>query len=506
MSFTPSLPRPFSLNWRDAYKCDDKDYPRFSSYQAPGKGPTLFIQESFKLSSGQSVDTSEFPSFGYWANQPINEIPQSITVTGFLRGLDYINDRNALWQALQIETSDDECGYLEIPTWGRFPVVVKTYDVEEATKAKGQCSISITFVRAGLSGDSRLYESSNQLIQENVEDTTAEFKEKAIKQFESELIVYNDRYSPNLRVKKTNNDSTLARGAGNNEPAAGLTRSAPAGFTKSAGNNEPAGSTGSADDDETTGFIGSAGNNEPVTYRSARAIDNQMLLSGLADIKNKLTKIVGRMQGHQSQLNDMTNTAAQIIILLDQGIRNPEQLSRSLFEAVEAMIVLVKSIQNSVDDSVKFFTVKDNIRNMLLLFLVSDKFELKEKAITEAQRITKKEVENLYKMISYFASALLLAELETTYQKHKNFWDLFIRLENSINQSNPEIYAAIEKIRISVSKTLIEKESDVELSMPVDLPIPVLVLASYLGCPEEKIRDLNNVADSFICKGNMIYV
>ena len=89
----PDLPKPASENWREAYgsTTDGRAYTPSDSqakttYQAPNGKPVQFIYESMKLSGGLSVDTAEYPFFGFWSSAALNEKPQGITVSGFVRG------------------------------------------------------------------------------------------------------------------------------------------------------------------------------------------------------------------------------------------------------------------------------------------------------------------------------------------------------------------------------------------------------------------------------------
>lgn len=154
------LPAPTSENWRSAYGAVKGDgdkrllyrpsgSPSQTSYQAPQKTPVPFIYDSMKLSGGSSVDTAEFPFFGLWSSTPLNEKPHGLTVSGFLRGDNYIKTRNALVEALRIPATDDDPGYLSLPLWGRFPVIVVDWDIEESSKESGQCKVQLTFTRAG---------------------------------------------------------------------------------------------------------------------------------------------------------------------------------------------------------------------------------------------------------------------------------------------------------------------------------------------------------------------
>lgn len=153
--FDISLPGLYKENWREAYRSDKEDAPRLSSYQAPENEPIPFIYKSLDFSGGQSVDTSEYPFFGLWSNETLNKKPQTITVHGFLRGEYYLQQRTAFIDALMVPTSDDSPGFFDHPLWGRFKVVVENYNIQETANESGQCEISLTLKRAGVSLDTR---------------------------------------------------------------------------------------------------------------------------------------------------------------------------------------------------------------------------------------------------------------------------------------------------------------------------------------------------------------
>ena len=150
MRFNPALPLPYSEEWRSAYSYNEGDSPRLSAYQPPGGDPVPFIMENIRLSGGQAVDKAEYPSHGLWSNTSLNEKPHTITINGFVRGDRYIRNRNALVEALRVTTDDVNTGFIDLPLWGRFPVVVESYEVEEKAKENGQCKVSLTFTRAGV--------------------------------------------------------------------------------------------------------------------------------------------------------------------------------------------------------------------------------------------------------------------------------------------------------------------------------------------------------------------
>jgi prophage DNA circulation protein len=149
------MPGLYKDKWREAYRSDKDDSPRLSNYQSPDGQPIPFIYKSLDFSGGQSVDTAEYPFFGLWSNESLNQKTQTITVHGFLRGEYYLQQRAALIDALMIPTSDDSPGFFDHPLWGRFKVVVESYNIQEAADENGQCEISLTLKRAGVSLETR---------------------------------------------------------------------------------------------------------------------------------------------------------------------------------------------------------------------------------------------------------------------------------------------------------------------------------------------------------------
>ena len=57
-----------------------------------------------------------------------------------------------------------------------------------------------------------------------------------------------------------------------------------------------------------------------------------------------------------------------------------------------------------------------------------------------------------------------------------------------------------------MSRELSARELDAEQYKTFDVPLPLLYIAHYLGCDEAKLRELNDIADSFAVKGGVAYV
>jgi prophage DNA circulation protein len=425
VSFDPALPSPYKEDWREAYRYDNDDTPRLSTYQAPGGTPIPFVLDNNRLSGGQSVDTAEYPFFGLWSNTPLNEKPQAITIAGFIRGDTYIKNRNALVAALRKITTDDAPGYLDLPLWGRFPVVVVDFNIEEKGQENGQCAVSLTLTRAGVTTTERWKfegesEGKTAIAAKAVED-------EAVNQFEKKL-----------------------------EDGA-----------------------------------------DPVT-----------LSTGFNKLKETLISAVGRVQGGESQLNNMTKAVMGISTLLAQGIQSPKDIAQALFSGAAGIVTGIFEIKNSVEETVAYFRTRDNVKNALIQFLAKNDFKLNTQALTARQQITKEASENIYRTMAYCAAGQILVRIESaTYQQTKGYWALYERLEASIDQSDPAMYGAIRNMRIATAQELTTRNLAAELQRTIPKPVPLLYLAHYLACDEEKLRQLNpGIADSFALKGIITYV
>jgi prophage DNA circulation protein len=437
--FDASLPEPYQENWREAYRREAGESPRTASYQAPGGEPVPFIQKGFRFSGGQSLDTAEYPFGGLWSNEYLNEKPQHLTVEGFLRGPSYIALRNKLIEALRIPTGDDNPGYIDLPFWGRFPVVVDdNYEVSESADEQGQCELSIPFTRAGFSAAGRLDAQPSAAAQ--MERSAANLEAAAVKDFEARL---------------TDKDSlTFAQCFGR--------------------------------------------------------------------ITNTLQGILGRIQGAQTALNVMTGKVLGVMNLINQGIRAPRETAQALFNAAASITAGILEIKNSAalygrsgnadaqngsSPSTPVLPAPDNERNAAILFLSAGSYSLPVETATVSQENTKKAVENLYRITAFLTAARIISSMDSiTYKNAEGYWRLLEKLEERIDRENPAVYAALRDVRAVLSRELSGRELSREMNRDVAAASPLLYLAYYLGCDEEKLRELNRIADSFAVEGKVIYV
>lgn len=442
-SFDPSLPRTYSDSWREAYG-QGTDTPRLSSYQAPDGEPVVFAYDSISLGGGQNIDTVEYP-FGFWSNTKLGDKTHTIRIKGHVIGEDYIKQRSVLVAAFQVPTDDDTPGFLDLPLWGRFKVVVETWNVDEEKQKNGMSEISLELKRAGYSDTKRLDTAIANLSKQNVDSAVSNLKKVSVASFAKTI---------------------------------------------------------------------------------EKAKDTNMLASGFGKLTKALANIVGRIQGASSVMNSMVSKINSVTSLIAQGIRAPKELAQAFVSAVYGIVSGVLEIKNAADETASYFMGSDdedsdsgdsvmekfiqrNEKNVVMNFLTASNYELSDEAITEQQWNTKKAVENLYRMTAFGAVAQLFVKIDPdtqSFDKQSGLWTLFEKLEESIDKENPDVYAAVEKTRIACAETLLTYSYDRELKRHIRQSMPLLPLALYLGCDAEKIRSLNEVADSFLIEGDVIYV
>lgn len=442
-SFDPSLPRTYSDSWREAYG-QGTDTPRLSSYQAPDGEPVVFVYDSISLGGGQNIDTVEYP-FGFWSNTKLGDKTHTIRIKGHVIGEDYIKQRSVLVAAFQVPTDDDTPGFLDLPLWGRFKVVVETWNVDEEKQKNGMSEISLELKRAGYSDTKRLDTAIANLSKQNVDSAVSNLKKVSVASFAKTI---------------------------------------------------------------------------------EKAKDTNMLASGFENLAKALANIVGRIQGASSVMNSMVSKINSVTSLIAQGIRAPKELAQAFVSAVYGIVSGVLEIKNAADETASYFMGSDdedsdsgdsvmekfiqrNEKNVVMNFLTASNYELSDEAITEQQWNTIKAVENLYRMTAFGAVAQLFVKIDPdtqSFDKQSGLWTLFEFLEESIDKENPDVYAAVEETRIACAETLLTYSYDRELKRHIRQSMPLLPLALYLGCDAEKIRRLNEVADSFLIEGDVIYV
>lgn len=442
-SFDPSLPRTYSDSWREAYG-QGTDTPRLSSYQAPDGEPVVFAYDSISLGGGQNIDTVEYP-FGFWSNTKLGDKTHTIRIKGHVIGEDYIKQRSVLVAAFQVPTDDDTPGFLDLPLWGRFKVVVETWNVDEEKQKNGMSEISLELKRAGYSDTKRLDTAIANLSKQNVDSAVSNLKKVSVASFAKTI---------------------------------------------------------------------------------EKAKDTNMLASGFENLTKALANIVGRIQGASSVMNSMVSKINSVTSLIAQGIRAPKELAQAFVSAVYGIVSGVLEIKNAADETASYFMGSDdedsdsgdsvmekfiqrNEKNVVMNFLTASNYELSDEAITEQQWNTIKAVENLYRMTAFGAVAQLFVKIDPdtqSFDKQSGLWTLFEFLEESIDKENPDVYAAVEETRIACAETLLTYSYDRELKRHIRQSMPLLPLALYLGCDAEKIRSLNEVADSFLIEGDVIYV
>jgi hypothetical protein len=421
--FDASLPSPYAQGWKQAERPSPDDAPRLSNYQAPGGNAIAFVLEEFKFSGGQSVDTSEYPFFGLWSNEALNEKPQLLRVNGFIRGPGYLQTRNDFIEALRVKTSDDAPGFIDFPFWGRFPVVIAEYEIAEKTNEKGQCALSLAFTRAGVSIAGRA--AALPYLNDDSEAAAANLEAAAVESFEKKL----------------------------------------------------------------------AGDFDSVT-----------LAQGFGGVIAEARRALGLIRAAVSALNTVSGKINGLAILISQGAHAPGQAASALLDSIASLAALPGELTAGAERPSYPAPESDNEKKILRYFLLASGFTLDVPALTVRQENTKRALENLYRAAAFGAASRMLAELDDSRQKTQGYWNLYQKLETSIDTSDPALYAAVENARIAASRALSAKDLIAEKKRRFELPLPLLSIACFLGCDEAKLRKLNRRADSFVLQGDILYV
>jgi prophage DNA circulation protein len=452
--FDPAPPSPYSGKWKEAAVADKEEgKPRFTTYQAPGGSPIPFVLESFDFSGGQSVDTAEYPFHGYWSNESLNEKAQQLTVDGFIRGANYIAKRNALIQSLRVKTDDANPGYIDFPFWGRFPVVVMDYSIKERTNEQGQCALSLTFTRAGVTADARLAAIPDVAgLFDSAKET---LKAAAIEDFENTL--------------KSGTDSAMLVSSFIKMKA---------GLLAIVGRVQAAKTRLAVLTNEAGSFISLINQGIRAPKELAAAF-----LAAVSAIAGGIISIGEALRVYGARGSDGYGSAGA------GGSGEEENAS------------------GGTRGAAYFTRGENNEKNALVYFLAASDYTLSDRAATAAAQNTKEACENLYRTAALLASSeILLAAEDLSYQKTMNYWTLLQKLETAVSRDDPAVHAALLDTRVAVSRNLAARELSNEMKRALAAPLPLLCLSHYLGCDEARLRQLNGIADSFVIKEEVVYV
>lgn len=468
--FDAALPVPFDYNWKAAERPDPENLrsnPRFTSYQAPESSDEhIFMQESFSFKGGQSVDTAEYPFGGLWSNDRLNEKPQVLHIQGFIHqthstdNVGYIKKRNAFVEALRIPTDDDAPGFLSLPFWGRFPVVVADYEIGEKFDEKGRCSVSLDLKRAGVSPDQRAAKFTS------ISAAAAKASAKTALQ----AAVKKDFVA---KMSKITLDAAFLRSA------LGKVKTA---ILSIVGRIQGAMTLLNTITNEINSISRLVADALLLPGKAADTLINcwNSIVAGIAEIKNAGEALVDLFDGGNSSGSSDGGSGDGS----GGGAASASASGGSSYPAPE----------------------HNNRKNVLLMLFAASDYTLDTPAATVAQDAIKQAAENLYRACCYCAACELLSEVDVTYQSAAGFWTLLQQLAGSIDVEDPEVYAAVENMLIATSRELAEKELSAELTRKFDNPSTLLYMAQYLGCDEAILRKLNSISDSFIIQGDVVYV
>jgi hypothetical protein len=431
--FKETLPLVYNKNFFEAERPAQDEAPRYSTYEAPGGKPLKFIQDDFDFSGGQSNDTAEYPFDGLWSNKRLNKKPHKLTINGHLIGKTYIEERENFLKALLVPTDDDNPAYIDLPFWGRFPVVIEDYSVSEKINEKGQCSIRLGFTRAGVTLDTRAAAIRNNIM------STAQAAQKT-------QLAAIDKFANKLKLN----------------------------------------------------------------------VNLTALFAATGQIKASMLSILGRIQAPQNMLNDIANEIAGLASIAADIITAPRNTALAMMNAANTIVGALAEIKNAVtsysgnenQDSAPYRAPeRNNEKAALLMFLMADSWAVNTIPATIDEQEQKSETENLYRAMALTAASQIIAGFDTpTHQEAENYWRLYEKLEESVDKNDSLLFAAIENLRMCLSVELSALELNAEKSRHFPSPLPLLVIAQYLGCDEDKLRRFNRIEDSFLVAGDITYV
>jgi len=461
--FDAALPTPHSERWRDAHRVADGEAPRMASYRPPGGEEIQFILGGMRFSGGHSRDAAEYPFGGLWSSEWLNEKPQKLSVDGFLRGGDYIAGRNALVEALRVRTDDDAPGILDLPFWGRFPVVVGDgYEVSESSDEQGQCRLSIPFTRAGAAAP----DADPPPASADAETAAWLLMLAAVNAFVNGLPRVPDMRALRVAIGQINN------------ALLGITGRIQ-GLRTLVG-------------DVTNGVLGTLGLLDSIVgapRELALAVLNAAasIAGGLAGIRNSAA-MYARAPHNPFDPGDGGAPMG--------GGGPPAGDAGGGYPAAEGAGTGGPSLPPP-----------DNERNVLLMFLSEAGFALSGEAATVGEAAMRAAVENLYKTAAFLASVKIVDGMDSpTRGEAAGYWRLLERLGESVDGEDPAVHGALRDALSALSRKLSAQGLASETTRAVPNAAPLLYLAHYLGCDEDALRRLNRIPDSFVVGGEVTYV
>jgi hypothetical protein len=407
----------------------------------------VFVLESFQFWGGQSVETAEYPFGGLWSNGRLNERPQSLRVKG------YVRDRRAG------ENGGGGAGYIKARN-----ALVEALRVPTDDGSPGYADLPF-WGRFPVVVDG--YGVSEKADEKGQCEVSIDFTRAGVSAEARAAAPYEAAETPEARFAEAQ-------------------KAAAADFAEKLEKNA----------------------------------DRDSLAAGAGKIAGFLAGALGRVRAAQNKMDTMAAGIGGITSLVAQGIRAPGELAASVFNAAVSVAAGLLDIKNAVEsygagdsgsgasgDAAFYPAPADSSeKNALLYFLSAAGWTADLPSATPAQWNTKTAVENLCRTAALCAACLVMARTDAPYQTMLGCWKLLEKLEGSADRNSPAVYAALENLRISVSRELRSKELAVELRREFGVPLPLLCIARRLGCGEAKLREMNGIADSFAVKGDVAYV
>jgi len=443
MAFKVDLPNLIATDLTSAFEKTGRKGLGTGSYEAPGQTACFFIVEKTKLGGGQSIETSEFPFQGGWGTRSLNRKVQTFTATVSICGRDYMGRRNALVEALDQSTDDDSPGTIELPSWGRLPVVVQDWEIEEENQKQGLATFSLTFVRAGLSVIKRTLEASvrKSLAAPQVQGAAEQLKTRSCIILEKKLPA--SALSPNMLRQ--------------------------------------AFSTISGKLQELVGRVQAA---KMVIEQAAASVQSliSLIAQGVSSPKVLALAMFGAYQTIASAVLDLLDSED-----LSSQVEPVKQILNGHLNGRNVLLQLMA-------EDMRLDLPVGSSRDAITLAAVT---AVHQAGIFYACGLILPTAAN----ISQSQARDLISQSQA-----RDLFALFVEIENRIDRSDPDMYWLCSELRSSVNDALSSLGLESEKTRELYAKMPVLPLSSDLGVSADSLENLNQIEDQHAVIGKVLYV
>lgn len=248
--------------------------------------------------------------------------------------------------------------------------------------------------------------------------------------------------------------------------------------------------------------------------------DANTFISSIKIGMSKLENIIARIQGNASEINNMVKSVNALTALIAQGVKTPAIIAEAFSNIAGSIangVIQIKqsayqsrdSVKSSYSNIASYFSVssssdKNEVKALVALSNTSSLDFTNENMISIKQVHTATETANFIKLIAIYTMSLILEDGSETKDKLKNYLALYEKLFNSIDLNDSSIYSSVLTLKLSTISSLENKNLESVKNIEFNKTQTLLYAQKYLAC--EKLRELNNIEDSFNIDRKINYV